>query len=130
MTPNTHKTLRFNTIQIFFLFSSILSPFTIADSDKIETPYVSSLQGNYPNPFNPTTTISFSTAKTGNVTIDVFNIKGQKVRGLVDGVYGVGSHSVIWNGLDDNGASVSSGIYFYRMRAGDFTETKKMMLMK
>jgi hypothetical protein len=111
------------------------------------------LKTNYPNPFNPETTIVFTVGNAFmrsennvggtdksvggtdksvpyNVQIDIYNTKGQKVRGLVDGVYGVGTHKVVWNGLDDNGASVSSGIYFYRMRAGDFTETKKMMLMK
>jgi hypothetical protein len=118
----------------------------LPEKDIVETPYMSSLLNNYPNPFNPTTTIVFTVGNAFmhseknvggtdksvpyNVRIDIFNIKGQKVRQLTNGHYEVGTHKVLWNGLDDNEATVSSGIYFYRMRAGDFTETKKMMLMK
>jgi hypothetical protein len=90
-----------------------------------------SLNSNYPNPFNPETTISFTIANNqSDVSIEVFNIKGQKVRTLVSDKLEVGEHSVVWNGTDDNGRGVASGIYFYRMRAGDFTATRKMILMK
>jgi hypothetical protein len=102
----------------------------VSDKDIVNIPTVSALKGNYPNPFNPTTSISFDNAKAGNVTIDVFNTKGQKVRSLVNGFYSVGEHSVVWNGLDDKGVSVGSGIYFYRMRSGEVVSTKKMMLLK
>jgi hypothetical protein len=91
-----------------------------------------SLNSNYPNPFNPETSISFTVGSEQHqqVDIEIFNIKGQKVRTLVSEVYEVGEHSVVWNGTDDNGRSVASGIYFYRMTAGDFTATRKMILMK
>ena len=100
------------------------------------TRYASTLYGNYPNPFNPTTTINFrignleSREDESHVNIDIFNIKGQKVRTLVNSVYPMGEHCVIWNGRDDHGANVSSGIYLYRMKTDGFTQTNKMVLMK
>ncbi|MEA2097237.1 MAG: FlgD immunoglobulin-like domain containing protein, partial [Candidatus Cloacimonadota bacterium] len=84
-----------------------------------------------PNPFNPTTTISFSVTQNSDfVTLEVYNIKGQKVKQLVNNQLSAGKHSVIWNGKDNNGKSVTSGIYFYKMKAGKFTSTKKMILLK
>ena len=100
------------------------------ESDIVVTPLVTSLKSNYPNPFNPSTLISFDNAVEGNVQIEVFNVKGQKVRTLVNDHFGVGSHSVEWNGTDENGKSVSSGIYFYNMRSGKYSSTRKMILMK
>ena len=89
------------------------------------------LGDNYPNPFNPETTISFSVAQTSSfVNLEVFNIKGQKVRKLVDEVLSAGQHSVVWNGKDENSKPVSSGVYFYKMRTGAYTRTKKMILLK
>jgi flagellar hook assembly protein FlgD len=64
------------------------------------------------------------------VQINIYNIKGQKVRELVNGVYPPGEHKVVWNGKDDNGLAVGSGIYFYRMIAGEYAETRKMLLLK
>jgi hypothetical protein len=94
-------------------------------------PVVTKLQGNYPNPFNPETTISFSVAQTSSfVNLEVFNIKGQKVKTLVDEILPAGKHSVTWNGKDENGKSVASGVYFYKMKADKFVSTKKMILMK
>ena len=80
---------------------------------------------NSPNPFNPTTTISYSLADAGNVTIDVFNVAGQKVGTIVDGFTEAGSHSVVWDGSD-----FSAGVYFYTVKSGDFTKTTKMTLLK
>ena len=93
------------------------------------------LIGNHPNPFNPSTTISFEVAQTSSfVTLEIFNIKGQKVRTLVDGKLDAGHHSVIWNGKDDNNKSVSSGIYFAVFdvdnNGSDYTSVKKVILMK
>ncbi len=92
---------------------------------------VTELKGNYPNPFNPATTISFSVAQTSPfVTLAIFNIKGQKVKTLVDEILPAGNHTIVWNGEDENGKSVSSGVYFYKMKAGQYTATKKIILMK
>ena len=86
---------------------------------------------NYPNPFNPTTTISFSVSDIPSlVNIEIFNLKGQKVKILVNEQLAVGQHSVVWNGKDDFNKSVSSGLYFYRMKSENYMFTKKMILMK
>jgi flagellar hook assembly protein FlgD len=93
-------------------------------------PLITELKGNYPNPFNPTTTISFSISEESNVAIDIFNVKGQKVKTLLNESKNVGEHLVHWNGTDEQNKSVSSGVYFYKMKAGKFVQTKKMILMK
>ena len=88
------------------------------------------LGNNYPNPFNPTTSISFGLNEAGHVSLEVYNIKGEKVRTLVDENFEANTHTVIWNGTDDNAKPVSSGVYFYKMKAENYTLTKKMILMK
>jgi len=94
-------------------------------------PVVTKLQGNYPNPFNPTTTISFSTTEsTKHTEINIYNLKGQKVKKLVEKVLPAGQHSITWNGTDENGKPVSSGVYFYKMKADKYVSTKKMILLK
>ena len=96
-----------------------------------ETPVIETkLIGNYPNPFNPETTISFSTSKKENVEIIIYNIKGQKVITLTNEIYDEGKHIITWNGSDDNNQKASSGIYFYRMRTEDKTQIRKMILLK
>jgi hypothetical protein len=94
-----------------------------------------SLLQNYPNPFNPTTTIRFKVKGEGpevpiSVTLKVYNILGQVVKTLVDEPKSAGTYQVIWDGKDQNGEEVSSGIYFYRLKAQDYEETKKMILLK
>jgi flagellar hook assembly protein FlgD len=101
------------------------------DSDDPQTPVLeTALHGNYPNPFNPETIISYSLKEAGPVTIEVYNIKGQLVRTLVDETKHTGNHTVLWNGLDKNNRPVSSGVYFFRMRSGRFSSTRKMIMMK
>jgi hypothetical protein len=90
-----------------------------------------SLSKNYPNPFNPTTTIEFSVPKEENVTINVYDVHGRFVRSLVNGEgYTQGHYSVRWDGTNSKGESVASGIYFTRMKAGQFTTVQKMILEK
>jgi len=101
-----------------------------SDSDDVVMPVVTSLSGNYPNPFNPTTTIAFEMASEGQVVIEVYSVKGQLVRSLVNGVRGAGVHKVVWDGHDDSGRSVSSGVYFYRMSCEGYVGVKKMVLLK
>jgi hypothetical protein len=91
---------------------------------------VSVLYPNYPNPFNPETTIRFAVAQKSEVELDIYNLKGQKVKTLADGLYNTGNHSLVWNGKDDKGINVASGIYFYKLTAGNLTKTRKMMLLK
>lgn len=86
---------------------------------------------NYPNPFNPTTTISFFLTENSTVVVEILNVKGQLIKSLIDGLQNAGNHSVIWNGKDDNGNNVSSGIYFYRLNLNGKTKAvKKCLLLK
>jgi hypothetical protein len=89
------------------------------------------LHQNYPNPFNPSTTLLYDLDAASHVTLEVFNVLGQKVQTLVDDYKEAGYHSVQWDGVDESGAPVATGVYFYRVNAGDNkVETKKMMLLK
>jgi FlgD Ig-like domain/Right handed beta helix region len=88
------------------------------------------LLGNFPNPFNPSTTIKFDIANKSDVELAIYNIKGQKVQTLVNGQINAGLHTVIWNGKDQNNQSVASGIYFYKLTSDSRTQTKRMMLLK
>jgi hypothetical protein len=94
------------------------------------TPTKFTLSGNYPNPFNPTTTISYSIPQDGNVELIVYNIRGQKVKTLISGTQPTGDYNVTWNGKDENDRSVSSGLYLYKLRSSGKTAVKKMLLLK
>ncbi|MFA7056139.1 MAG: T9SS type A sorting domain-containing protein [Candidatus Cloacimonadales bacterium] len=85
---------------------------------------------NYPNPFNPETTISYDVAQKGSVTVDIYNLKGQKVKSLLNENQEAGKHSIIWQGDNDQGKQVSSGTYFYRIKNAGHEVVKKMLLMK
>jgi len=93
-------------------------------------PYKFELSQNYPNPFNPVTTIEYSLLRRSHVTVEVYNVLGQKVRSLIDREESAGSYTVTWNGNDNSGIPVASGVYLYRFQAGDHIETKKMLLLK
>jgi hypothetical protein len=84
---------------------------------------------NYPNPFNAATTISFALPKSGSVTLAIYNINGQRVRNL-SGVFDAGTHAVNWNGCDDAGRPMSSGLYFSRLETNGIVKTGKMVLMR
>lgn len=88
------------------------------------------LHQNYPNPFNPTTNISFSLSKPSNVRLEIFNIRGEKVRSLTNGYFNAGYWTAVWNGKNDNGLSAPSGMYMYRMIAGTGIQVKNMLLLK
>ncbi len=85
---------------------------------------------NHPNPFNPTTTISFSLPEAGSTELSIYNIRGQRVKTLVRDYLDVGDHSFNWDGTDDRGTGVSSGVYLYRIRSGKLDQCSKMLLMK
>ncbi|NOY89283.1 MAG: T9SS type A sorting domain-containing protein [FCB group bacterium] len=89
-----------------------------------------SLNQNYPNPFNPSTEITFSLPAKSNITLAVYNMLGQKVTVLAQGMFQAGEHEVLWNGKNKNGKPVSSGMYFYRLQTDSYSETKKMILLK
>ncbi|MBN1780322.1 T9SS type A sorting domain-containing protein [bacterium] len=88
------------------------------------------LNQNYPNPFNPSTTIEFALPKSGNVTLDVYNLVGEKVATLVDGSMSEGTHTVTWNSRDDSGRPVSNGIYLCKIQAGTYKNVIRMALIK
>jgi len=97
------------------------------ETDEVITEY--HLGQNYPNPFNPGTRIPFQLSGTGHVSIEIFNILGQKINTLVNTRMTPGSYSVEWDGTNQNGAGVSAGVYFYCLRGKDFTDTRKMILL-
>lgn len=88
------------------------------------------LDANYPNPFNPETVIAYSLEAAGDIRLDIYNIAGQHIRTLANGMQAAGSHSVVWDGTDARGNHVTSGVYIYRLTAGGFTQARKLMLMK
>jgi len=88
------------------------------------------LSQNYPNPFNPSTTIDFTLPQAAQVTLRIFNINGQRVRTLIEGERSAGTHRVEWDATSDSGRQLASGVYLYRLSAGDQVATKKMTLLK
>ena len=93
-------------------------------------PTVSELQQNFPNPFNPSTTIPFTVAEHGPIELDVFDLLGRPVRSLVSGPVPAGDHAVIWDGSDESGSRVGSGVYLYRLRGHGVDHTRKLMLVE
>jgi hypothetical protein len=102
----------------------------VEDNGNPEVPAQYSLSQNYPNPFNPTTNIKFSVAAAGKVSLVIYDVLGKRVKTLVDDLRGAGEHTIVWNGKDNNGASVASGIYFYQIKSQNYVKTMKMMLLK
>ncbi len=98
---------------------------TLAVQEGGALPEAYALDQNYPNPFNPSTTISFSLPRASDVSLKVFNLLGQEVATLVNGNQAAGPHEVTFNA-----AGLSSGVYFYKLVTGDFTQVKKMSLVK
>ena len=109
-----------NNYRDTYTYQSITS---VKETPKLPNQF--SLSQNYPNPFNPTTQITFTLPKASNVTLTIYNVLGQQIATLVNGKNEPGAHSVSWNALN-----VPSGVYFYRIVAGDFVQTKKMVVMK
>ena len=106
------------------------SPPVTSIDEFAEIPNKFELNNNYPNPFNPSTNISFSIAKNSNVRLDIFNSLGEHVRTLVDQNYESGNYTTIWNARDDFGYKVNSGIYIYRLSANNFVQSRRMVLVK
>ena len=109
--------------------SNLINIPTNDDDNPIKT-YVTKLHNNFPNPFNPSTTISFDVEKEGVVSIMIYNIRGQKIKTLINESYTAGEFSVKWEGKDDWDREVTSGVYFYQMTIDDYKSIKRMVLMK
>ena len=109
---------------------------TGVEEKREEIPAVFALEQNFPNPFNPTTTIRYSLPKESTVKLSVYNLLGQEVASLRNDVQGAGQHDVVWNGRNDTGSPVATGVYFYRLEARPtdgaeaFVTFKKMVMMK
>lgn len=99
-------------------------------SDKLEIPSHYYLSQNYPNPFNPSTTIKYGLLKRSKIKIIIYDILGHEIRKLVNGELNAGQHQVVWNGKNQSGQNVSSGVYYYRMQTEEFTSFKKMLYLK
>jgi subtilisin family serine protease len=105
------------------------APRTVAGNEP-SLPTTLALEQNYPNPFNPSTVISFALPKEGRASLVIYNLLGQQVRTLVDGSLEAGVHAIEWDGRETNGQPVASGVYLYRLVSGEFSQTRKMTLLK
>ncbi len=112
------------------LYTSVENPYGAESNESSIVAVVPVLEKNYPNPFNPSTTISFSIPSDMSCKLDVYNIRGQKVKTLLNENMMAGRHSIVWDGVDDNGRSVSSGVYFYRLATPNRNQTYKMLMIK
>lgn len=112
------------------IFERYLYSTTVGVNNISSTPDNFRLNQNYPNPFNPSTKIEYSLGSRSNVKLSVYNSLGKLVKTLFEGQQGAGSYSVTWTGTDNNGAALSSGIYFYKITADNFIQSKKMLLLK
>jgi hypothetical protein len=95
------------------------------EEEILEIPLSFALSQNYPNPFNASTTIQYALPEPSDITVEIYDILGRKIETLIHGEQSAGYHQIIWNADDQ-----SSGTYFYRIQAGDYTETKKMALLR
>jgi hypothetical protein len=108
----------------------ILPPIVAVNDERITPPNEFTLFQNYPNPFNPTTSIKYAVSSMQFVTLKVYDILGNEVATLVDEYKPADSYEVYFNGHSDEGQNLSSGVYFYQLKASSFTETKKMILLR
>ena len=109
---------------------SVGESFEKTSSSSILTPFTTELQQNYPNPFNPSTTIRYQLREAGAVELVVYNTLGQQVALLVNEYQAAGAHQAVWDARDQNGRSLPSGIYLYRLRSGEFVKSHKMLLAR
>ncbi|MDD3525181.1 MAG: carboxypeptidase regulatory-like domain-containing protein, partial [Candidatus Cloacimonetes bacterium] len=117
ISPNQNTTL-----------NVVLTP--TSNEDDVIPVTVTVLKGNSPNPFNPETNIAFDLAQAGPVSLEIFNIKGQRVRTLINKPMPAGRHRIVFDARDDRGKPLGSGVYLYRFRSGEYQSTRKMMLME
>ncbi len=111
--------------------SQMVTILTTPTNDDGISPAINSISQNFPNPFNPVTTINYSVKEESAVNIGIYNVKGQLVKILVNDTKSAGYHNIIWNGKDENSVKSVSGVYFYKVKIGnDFTDNKKMLLLK
>jgi hypothetical protein len=103
---------------------------SVEDSQTSGHPLLFGIRGTYPNPFNLSATIDYALSEAGDVSLSVSSITGQKIRTLLSGPLAAGAHSAVWDGKDDSGKTVSSGIYIAHLRSGKLTASRRMALVK
>jgi hypothetical protein len=109
---------------------ALLGPDDVTGADSPRAPAATYLAQNFPNPFNPTTRIAFGLKAPAVITLRIYDASGRLVRTLVEGARPAGHYSELWDGRNVIGKAVASGIYFYRLDAGSFSETRKMVIMR
>jgi len=119
---------RFEIARDVLVWMQTMSNVNITPADAL--PKFTKLAQNFPNPFNPVTTIRFDLKEKGPVTLKVYNVAGQLVRTLVDNVRDAAAYSIVWDGRNNIGSDVASGIYFYKMETKDFSRTRKMVILR
>lgn len=126
------KDIWYTTLGHLYLYQrfSTASKYVLNINSDIVMPDRFSLIQNFPNPFNPTTTIKYTLPNDSEVKIVIFDLMGHEVITLINDFKSLGQHTATWNGKDNLGQSVSGGIYFYKLQAGDFIQTRKMVLLK
>ena len=125
----TENSTHVNQVGFWYLTDRTVAT-DVADKTNYSLPTEFGLDQNYSNPFNPETEIPFQLPEESHVGLKIFNIRGQLVRTLIQADYAPGFHSIRWDGKDNNGMTVSSGLYIYRFQAGDFVQVKKMSLLR
>jgi hypothetical protein len=113
-----------------FTNKNLDTPFLSTDGSPNQIPEFYSLKQNYPNPFNPTTTISFSLPAGSMLSLIIYDLHGREVTVLSDSRYLAGDHVITWDGKDSFGQMLPSGVYFYNLRTKNFSQTKKMILLR
>jgi len=132
-SPDTSSIYHWGLTDVGNLLGNVLEWFgapVLGTKEEVKLPKAYSLKQNFPNPFNPTTSIEYALPEKGLVKLSIYNMLGQEVRTLVNTVQDANSYRVVWNGLDNSGKMVPSGIYFYTINANNFTATKKMVFLK
>jgi hypothetical protein len=102
----------------------------VTDESKGSIPGSFALAQNYPNPFNPETVIEYSLPTSSFVTLSIYNTLGQEVAKLIDGRKSAGTYTTVWNGENSNGSPAASGVFLYIISAGEFSDTRKMLLLR
>ncbi len=124
------KNINDEIIDEFWVISHVLEPVTVEEDGQANIVRAFRLEQNYPNPFNPRTAIRFSVPQTMQVRLDIFDIRGRRVRKLYQGVVDAGAHQLTWDGRDESGKTAASGVYVYRLRAGRLVQSRKLMLAR
>jgi hypothetical protein len=121
-----------DTMSVFFGYWHFPESYTDVDEDNSSPPHIFDLKQNYPNPFNPITSIPYSVGgdKPALVTLNIYDVRGSLVRTMVSATKQPGEYKALWDGRNESGQRVASGIYFYQIKSGNFVQSKKLVLLR